>query len=468
MTKSVAVLGGGIGGLAAAHYLVRMGCCSRVVVVEATHRLGGWVSSTTHHDQVVFEHGPRTLRVVGNAGMNTLALAEELGLADQVRGISYSHPSAKNRMLMVDGKLHKLPNSVKTLFTKSPPFSKPLVLSGVRDLMAPRIVNNDESLFSFVNRRFGHEVAKYAIDPMSRGIFAGNARELSVNCIAKRLHDVEQKHGSVFLGMFKDRKNAVKPDEKLSSVELVKRAKREKWSVWSVAGGLENFVKALENNILENNVEIWKNMSIKGMLKSGSKLVIQTEEKELEVDSVISCIPSNAMSNVIQPVSPKLSTLLSSIPYVTVGIVNLEYPGQLIEQPGFGYLVPSSEPNRVLGVIYDTCTFPQGDRTILTVMMGGYWFKELFGDDPSLESLLDEALAEVRQSLKIKVKPNRYHVRILRDCIAQYVVGHSETVNSARKLISDLELPLALAGSSYDGVGVNDVIMSAKNAASGV
>ena len=63
MTKSVAVLGGGIGGLAAAHYLGRLGCPARVVVVEASDRLGGWVSSTTHHDQVVFEHGPRTLRL---------------------------------------------------------------------------------------------------------------------------------------------------------------------------------------------------------------------------------------------------------------------------------------------------------------------------------------------------------------------------------------------------------------------
>lgn len=367
-------------------------------------------------------------------------------------------------MVQVDGKLHKLPNSLKTIFTKSPPFSKPLVLSALRDLMTSKVINDDESLFSFVNRRFGHEVAKYAIDPMSRGIFAGNARELSVNSFARRLHEVEQKHGSVLVGMLKDRKNTAKPDQNLQTFELVKRAKREKWSVWSVAGGLENFVKALEKNILENNVDIWKNMPVKGILKNGEKLVIQTEKKELEADKVISCLPSNIMSSVIQPISPKLSTLLSSIPYVTVGIVNLEYPGHLIEEPGFGYLVPSSEPNRVLGVIYDTCTFPQGDRTILTVMMGGYWFKELFGDNPSLETLLDVALSEVKQSLKIKVKPKRYHVKILRDCISQYVVGHSEIVCSARKLITDLKLPLALAGSSYDGVGVNDVIMSAKNA----
>lgn len=368
-------------------------------------------------------------------------------------------------MSQVDGKLHKLPNSLKTAFTKSPPFSKPLALSALRDWRAPKVTNNDESLFSFVNRRFGHEVAKYAIDPMSRGIFAGNAKELSVNCIAKRLRDVEQKYGTVLAGLVKDRKNAAKPDPDLLKYALVKKAKKEKWSVWSVAGGLENFVKALEKNVTENNVEVWKNTAVKGIVRSGDKLVVQTEQKELEFDRVISCLPSNAMSSVIQPISPKLSTLLSSIPYVTVGIVNLEFSGHLIEEPGFGYLVPSSEPNRVLGVIYDTCTFPQGDRTILTVMMGGYWFKELFGDNPSHEALFDVAVSEVQQSLKIKAKPTRHHVRILRDCIAQYVVGHTDVVSSARKLIKDLKLPLNLAGSSYDGVGINDVIMSAKNAA---
>lgn len=464
MAESVAVLGGGMAGLAAAHYLGQLRILPRVVLMEASHRLGGWVSSTTYPDKVVFEHGPRTLRVMGNAGMNTLALAEDLGLTDKVVSISYSHPSAKNRMLLVDGKLHKLPNSLKTLFTKSPPFSKPLALSALRDMRAPKVINNDESLYSFVNRRFGSEVAKYAIDPMSRGIFAGNAKELSVNCIARRLHDVEQKHGTVLVGLLKDRKYAAKLDPDLQNYELVKKAKKEKWSVWSVTGGLENLVTALEKNVTENNVDIKKNTPLKAIVRSGDKLVIQTEQKELEVNRVISCLPSNVMSAMIQPISPKLGNLLSSIPYVTVGIVNLEFPGHLIDEPGFGYLVPSSEPNRILGVIYDTCTFPQGDRTILTVMMGGYWFKDLFGDAPSLESLLDVAVSEVQQSLKIKAKPTRHHVRILRDCIPQYVVGHSDVVSNARKLIKDLKLPLTLAGSSYDGVGLNDVIMSAKNA----
>lgn len=62
MAETVAVLGGGVAGLAAAHYLGQLRTFPRILLMEASHRLGGWVSSTTYPDKVVFEHGPRTLR----------------------------------------------------------------------------------------------------------------------------------------------------------------------------------------------------------------------------------------------------------------------------------------------------------------------------------------------------------------------------------------------------------------------
>lgn len=61
---TVTVLGGGISGLAAAHYLRTINPSSRIVVLEASHRLGGWIDSTKHNDGVVYEGGPRTLRLV--------------------------------------------------------------------------------------------------------------------------------------------------------------------------------------------------------------------------------------------------------------------------------------------------------------------------------------------------------------------------------------------------------------------
>ncbi|KAK4329611.1 hypothetical protein Pmani_000014 [Petrolisthes manimaculis] len=460
---TVAVLGGGVSGLAAARYLC--GRVGRVVVLEGSERLGGWIDTTTHSDGVVFEHGPRTLRAAGNAGGNTLALAESLGLTDRVVSVPYSHPSAKNRMIVVGGKLHKLPNSLKTAFTKTSPFSRPLALSALTDLKAKPVLNTDESLFSFVRRRFGLEVAKYAIDPLARGVFAGNARDLSVTSLAKRLHVVEQKHGSVLKGLLKDRKNAEKPNLDLAKSELVQRARKERWSVWSLEGGLENLVRTLEQRNREDGVEIRTNTKVNGVIQSGGRLVVQTDSEELEVDHVISCLPANCLSSVISQTNLDVSRLLANIPFVTVGVVNLEYAGHLVDEPAFGYLVPSSEPNRVLGVIFDTCTFPQGNRTILTIMMGGYWFKSWFGDSPSEQTILDTAVNEVRQTLGINQEPDRFIVKILRDCIPQYVVGHSENVTNARRLLKDLRLPLSLAGNSYDGAGINDAIISAKKAA---
>ncbi|XP_047488368.1 protoporphyrinogen oxidase-like [Penaeus chinensis] len=461
---TVTVLGGGISGLAAAHYLRTINPSSRIVVLEASHRLGGWIDSTKHNDGVVYEGGPRTLRVVGNAGANTLALAESLGLRDKVRSVRYGEPSAKNRMIKVNGSLHKLPNSLKTALTKIPPFSKPLALSAISDLRAKKVLSDDESLFSFVNRRFGPDVAKYAIDPLARGVFAGNARDLSVKALAKRMHEVEQKHGSVLKGFIKDRKNAEKPDPGLAKCDLVQQARKEKWAVWSLQDGLETLVKTLAESLEQDGVEIRRNTPVLGIQGNQRHLVVQTNGEEIHTERVISCLPANHLSQVVSDLDTDLSIILSRIPFVTVAVVTLEYTGDRLNEQAFGYLVPSTEPSKVLGVIFDTCTFSQGDRTILTVMMGGYWFKQYFGESPTPESFLDVALKEVESVLKIKEAPVRHNVNILKDCIPQYIVGHSEMVINARKLIRHSKIPLVLAGNSYDGVGVNDAVMSAKKA----
>ena len=52
-------------------------------------------------------------------------------------------------------------------------------MSGIKDLMTPQKICQDESLFDFVSRRLGNDVAKYAIDPMIRGICAGDSRKIS-------------------------------------------------------------------------------------------------------------------------------------------------------------------------------------------------------------------------------------------------------------------------------------------------
>ena len=73
------------------------------------------------------------------------------------------HATTKNRLIYVDGKLHKLPSSVLSLFRKLDPFKLPLFCAGIKDLVTPKQACDDDSMFNFVERRFGPDIAKFAI-----------------------------------------------------------------------------------------------------------------------------------------------------------------------------------------------------------------------------------------------------------------------------------------------------------------
>lgn len=107
-------------------------------------------------------------------------------------GIPSSHPTAKNRMIFVNGKLHTLPSSPSQLFIRQPPFSKPLAAALLHDLKAKKKTLDDESIYSFVERRLGRELADYAISPMICGICAGDAKQISVKFLMKSLFEWEQ------------------------------------------------------------------------------------------------------------------------------------------------------------------------------------------------------------------------------------------------------------------------------------
>lgn len=73
----VAVLGGGITGLASAYFLSRSLPNAKITLFEASPRLGGWLHSKridVGNGSVVFEQGPRNLRPTAPNGLITLDL----------------------------------------------------------------------------------------------------------------------------------------------------------------------------------------------------------------------------------------------------------------------------------------------------------------------------------------------------------------------------------------------------------
>lgn len=464
---SFVILGGGLSGLSAAYYLLKQSPRASVIILESSNRCGGWIRSQKLPNGIIFEQGPRTIRPAGIPGANTLKLIEELELSNRITPILRTHPAATNRLIYANGELHLLPSKLTSLFTKQAPFSKPLIMQLMKDVVTPKkhIVEQDEAIYNFVERRFGREAADYLISPMICGICAGNAKEVSVNFLLKSLFEFEQKYGSISRGLIASVVTSRKTKQQDISSELAQKARDERWSVYSFEDGVEELPDTLKEVVTAKGCKIQYCAECIEITPSDKKMHIKLKTgRNIEADHVISSLPANSLGKLVQKSQPDLSKLLETIGSVTVAVVNLAFKRRITEKQAFGFLVAPKENLPILGVIYDSCCFPRGDRTVFTVMLGGYWFKEYFGENPTEGELLKVALEQLRTILKFNDDPDHCKVNILHSCIPQYTVGHNSRVDSIFKCITDNKLPLSLCGSSYSGVGVNDVILSAKNA----
>uniref|UniRef100_A0A4W3GCD0 Protoporphyrinogen oxidase n=1 Tax=Callorhinchus milii TaxID=7868 RepID=A0A4W3GCD0_CALMI len=459
MPKTVVVIGGGITGLSACFHLTRATSNPKVILLEASGRLGGWVQSTRTEDGAIFEHGPRGVRPAGTVGKNTLQMVSELGLENKLLPVQKDSIAAKNRFLYVGGKLCRLPSSFSGICKTQEPFTKPLISHLLREPLVSQSKEPDESVYSFALRRFGKEIADNAIDSLCRGIFAGDCRQLSLRSCFPILYTAERGYGSVLLGMLL---TADQPHQFRSP--LISRALTEGWTQWSLQGGMQTLPEALEDDLRKNSVEIHRDTTVSKIEpQSNGSWKINLENGSIRADHVISAVSSRALSCLLPPSLEALASELRQISSASVAVVNLEYQGNVLPITGFGHLVPSMESRGVLGVVYDSCLFPEQDRagapsTRVTVMLGGAWFHEAFGspEQANHKELLAVAKETIRTHLGVSAEP-------LRSILNIQQVGHCHRLNTIYNIISDHALGLSLTGASYEGVSVNDCIFNARN-----
>ncbi|KAL0122542.1 hypothetical protein PUN28_007327 [Cardiocondyla obscurior] len=466
------ILGGGISGLSAAYYAVNDARLSSIILLEASSRVGGWIRSKSSPSGATFEQGPRTIRTHGPPATNTLNLIEDLKLNDKLISVKINNPVAANRLIYMDEALHRLPNSLTSIFKTISLLDSPIINRVWTDLKAPKVFKEDESIHSFIQRRLGQDIADNIISPMICGICAGDAREISVNFLLKSQFEAEQKYGSIVKGLLLKRLKKFFTKSKNSNTDntpvvessaLANKARQEHWIMWGLQGGLEQLPQVLANNVKERGVKIHTEKKCEKLTFKSDRVELLVNGKSQECSRVISSLCAKDLGKLLQEQHPVLSTELKAIPTVTVGVVNLEFQGNVMPLKAFGFLVPPKENLPLLGVIFDSCIFPQSS-TVLTIMMGGAWFEKYFGPNPSEEQLLTTAINHTKSILQIEEEPIAHNVAVLKDCIPQHVVGHNARVKRIRDYISAHRIPLALCGSSYDGVGLNDVILSAKQA----
>src|SRR5262245_26156692 len=181
----LAVIGGGITGLAAAHRAVELGRergtpCDDLALFEAGDRVGGTIQ-TERHEGFLVERGPDSFL---SEKPWALALCRRLGFEDR---LIRTDDRFRRTFVVFGGRLHPLPEGFQLLaptrlgpFVRSGLFSWPGKLRMAMDLVLPRGGDPDESLGAFVSRRLGREALERVAQPLVAGIYTADPDTLSL------------------------------------------------------------------------------------------------------------------------------------------------------------------------------------------------------------------------------------------------------------------------------------------------
>ncbi len=442
MSNKVVILGGGIAGLAAAWFLKLQG--QDVTLLESSSRVGGWIE-TIHQDGFLFDLGPRSCRTSGN-GVETLNLIEQLGLEGEVISAA---PAVRKRFLYTQRRLQSIPSGPMSFLTS--PLTRPLLWPLLREWSIGPCGHADESVHDFIKRRFGGHAANTFADSLVAGIYAGDSTRLSVKSCFPFLHQWERDSGSILRGLFAQRS---------------KQAKASRQGIISLRRGMQQLVDALATRL---GSCIRMNSPVVAIERTLGGLSVVTQQGEVfQADQVISALPTAALATLIVHHDHELARLLQSIHSTSVAVVALGYRANMLDQEGFGYLIPSREGERVLGMVWDSSVFPQQNsfdvETRLTCMIGGERM-------PNFDSYVSEdfgaiALEAVGRHLGKKRTPDSIAIKIARRAIPQYYLGHGCCMEEIQRRMMHLFPQLTLIGSSFNGVSVNDCIERARIVAS--
>lgn len=443
---SVGIIGGGIAGLTAAYTLQKEGIPVRVL--EATGDTGGMIRSESV-DGYLVEHGPNSLRDTNDLLPEMIS---DLGLDDEVLEAS---SSARKRFVVKDGTPQPLPMSPLSFLT-----TPLLSLSGkLRLLMEPFVGDGgeeSETVASFIQRRLGHEILDYAVDPFVGGIFAGDPAELSVEHAFARLYDMEAEHGSLFRGLIDAARNASGSD---------KRSR----SIYSFRDGIETLPRAL-TRALGDRVETGAPVESMRLDDRRWHVATRAADGATEMhffDAVICTVPLHRLAAIDLPSKVDL-TALERVPYPPVSVLALGFDRGDVDHPldGFGMLVPTVESEySILGCLFSSTLFPQrapDGKVLLTTFAGG-------ARDPKLglaetSELRSTVLQDLRDLLGARGTPSFVrHVHWPR-AIPQYTLRHGQ-VKAAIERLETRHPGLHLAGNYRTGISVGDAMESGANAA---
>jgi oxygen-dependent protoporphyrinogen oxidase len=440
-TVDVAIVGGGIAGLAAAYELHRRGLS--VQVLESASRPGG-VITTDRFDGWVIDGGPDSMLVQKPAAV---ALCRDLGIADRL--IPTKTP--RTAYVLRDGRLHPLAEGSFLGFplrfgslVGSSLFTVGGKLRLASELAIPRRKGDeDESIGAFVRRRFGDEAVDYLAEPLLAGIHAGDVERLSIRALFPRLIEAERQSGSV-----------------LRAFRALRVTSSPQGAFVSLPGGTGELIESL-SAALPGIVQT--GARVKEIHRAG-QLILDSTVGRLNARAVILAVPAYVAGSLLRAFDTTLAALCDAIPYASTATVALGYAQDQIAHPmqGTGFVVPRVERSALLAGTWVTSKWPgraPDGHVLLRAFLGG-------GRDPhrldaSDEELVETARTELTELLGITGRPMVTRLYRWTRQSPQYEVGHLQRAATIDERIA-AHAGVFLTGSGFRAIGIPDCVADAR------
>lgn len=458
--RTILVIGAGLAGLACAHALLRAGL--DVLVLEAAARAGG-VVQTHRGDEYLFEEGPNTVQAGGAAFR---ACVDELGLSSRLISTG---GSGGTRWLWHRGRLVPLPGKPQELLTTSLLSWRAklaLVTEPLRRWHAPA---HEPTLRDFLADRIGLEATMRLAGAFVRGVYGAEIGDLGAQSAFPRLYAATCARGSLL--------KAAKSLQQAPSGGLV-----------SFPNGLEELVEGFTRAL---GPRLRLSAPVQRLVRAPDGWTAMLDSGEqVHAAQVVVCTPARAAAALLtEPVSradgPKLVQRLVNMPHASLTVAHLgfeptgsrnAFPATSVH--GFGYLVPPEASTRpdgpmALGAIFASELFP--DRAPRGARSFACFLPAAWADSRSDVEVVRGATADLLRSLGVSPpasqdpdsgpQPRVSRVRRWHNAIPTYGVGHMQLVHDMRTHLDQHAPGLQVAGSWTDGVAVDVVLASGREAA---
>jgi protoporphyrinogen/coproporphyrinogen III oxidase len=446
----VAIVGGGVGGLTAAHVLHKRGVS--FLLLEASDAFGGVIRSEREAG-FSWEAGPDAILAQKPEGV---ALCRELGLGAR---LVPTNPESKAVYVLRRGKLHPLPEGMMLAvptrvrpFLTSRLFSWPGKLRMGLDLVIPRRrENGDESIAAFLRRRFGQESVDLLGEPLLAGIHSGDPERLSMRATFGRFVDMERRSGSLIRALMLGRR----PPHGSPGAAF-----------YSLEGGLSSLVQALVGRLPASGVRLCATVTSVGRAGDALRVAIAGGDP-IDARAVILASPPPRAAPLLAGLDAPLSEALSAIPCASTCTVVLGYRRADVGHPldGYGLLVPRTEGLRTTALSFVSTKFPgraPEGHVLLRAFLGGARDPHVLDRDD--EGLIDTVRSEMGPVLGLRGAPVVRRVHRWPSATPQMEVGHLDRVAAVEARLAQIP-GLFVTGAGLRVTGIPDVVADATRTA---